>query len=215
MSTYRTRKISLLVTMVVVVAAMACGGSQPGVPSQEQSLQATISALETQLATHEQPPQSTQQTRQSPPPAAQPTAILPSTPPSCTPLEVGQTWRESGEELSLKNVVLHANKIVASFNLRNQTGQQLIFQVSGDNFLAKDNLGAMASVYLPNVGLTSSTGPYVVGGGGTVTLETGYELSADVEFTLNLGNSQVTEVVITVIDLSRIGEACWRVPIYH
>jgi hypothetical protein len=123
----------LVAFVMLLIATMSCVSTQP--PSQERQLQATISALETQVTLRQQlgEPTATPVTQQSQeqqlqatiaalqtqvaqppiqPPSSPSTAIpipMPTFPPDTPPnsvLEVGQSWRQQGLELRLSESVM-------------------------------------------------------------------------------------------------------------
>lgn len=159
----------------------------------------------------------------SPPaPTAEPIVIV-ATPtsmplPSATPepdntpagsiLGEGDTWKQDGAELTLVQVDFGAKQTNIAWRFKNNSSGPLLVQYSGDNFIVKDNLGHV----LTNKGFQNFNNWHIneVFPSGKSVNNAGMSpllIEAD------LSNTQITEIIITVKDVSRIKLAQWKIPI--
>lgn len=242
----------LALFLILTVALSACISTTQPI-SQEQQLRATIVALETQIARGQQPaqvtptvPSSSSQEQQllativalqteiarssaSAPPT--PTAIPSPTPlldtQPGTVLEVGQTWRQGGLELTLVSFQMDVGSSVYNkglgmhvcFNLTNRRPSDLTLRYSSQNFMAQDNLGRRLKLY----GCMYDCGEWyevtgIVHSGETVQLGLlpfGSWGPNCPYIEVDTADPAITEVVITISNISSISQARWRIPIEH
>jgi hypothetical protein len=110
-----------------------------------------------------------------------------------------------------------------SFVLENKSASDLIFSVSHDNFLLRDNLGNRSTSTGWGWACYQSTWQVIVKPGsrlrtvdctphGTVSKVYNDRL---IWFPVDITNQSINEVTVTVRDLSRMKSASWRVPVPH
>ncbi len=242
--------LALFLIITLTIALLACISSTQPI-SQEQQLRATIAALETQAASGQQPAQATpsipsslssqEQQLQATIVALQtevarnasalptlnsipsPTPLL-DTPPG-TVLEVGQTWRQGGLELTLVSFQMDVGSIYHNkglgmhvcFKLTNRRPSDLTLRYSSENFMAQDNLGRRLKLYGCMYGCSEwaeVTG--IVHSGETVAFGLlGLDDWTCPYIEVDTSDPAITEVVITISNISRISQARWRIPIEH
>lgn len=132
----------------------------------------------------------------------------PNNTPAGSVLGEGDTWKQDGAELTLVKVDFGAKQTNIAWRFKNNTGGPLLVQYSGDNFTVKDNLGHV----LKNLGFQNFNNWHIneVFPPGKSVDNAGMNpllIEAD------LSNSQITEITITVRDVSRIKLAEWKVPV--
>ena len=141
------------------------------------------------------------------------------TPPG-TILEVGETWLQTGAEVLLKNASLNSQVgptgVLFELHFTNRKPQDISFSYSIDsNFVALDNLGRRLKLGYMSLPYYWTCDPQtrVVRAGETTNLTC---VGADSFLAeVNIGDSNVTEVIITVSGISSIYNASWRIPVYH
>jgi len=153
-----------------------------------------------------------------------PTRVVLQDTPAGTILDVGQTWRQSGVELTLLEIELHPTRddyygqVYTSWRFANNTPNEIILSYSYQNFSANDNLGNRLKIlgfynesfWCDDYSLVMKSGDIfdfskmcpVVGG---------YQLPVVV----NLSNKQISEIIVTATGISSISDAKWRIPIFH
>jgi len=153
---------------------------------------------------------------------------LPDTSPG-TVLEVGQSWRQEGIELRIKGpsvlpegIQFFPEGILLCTQVKNNTASQIIFKLGSysDHMNAVDNRGANLEVNTYNWRWGDQRTGWAFQEERTIILGPGethpvlddhncWFVFADI------GNPQVTEVVVTFRNISRISQAQWRIVIPH
>lgn len=142
----------------------------------------------------------------------QPTQLV-DTPPG-TILEIEQTWRQVGAELTLKKVDVAPNHLLFFFYFTNRKSQTISIRFSeDDNFHANDNRGQRLKLCFFMNGCQHYTGQYVIAPGDTQFIEPNN--GGGLLVTISTSDPDLTEVVMKITNISSISEAAWRVPIYH
>lgn len=261
----RSQVKGFCMTLVAVLALLvvACAGKQT--PAQNQQLQATVSALQTQAAVSNQ--QAAQPTA-TPVPGqsgsenaqllatvaalqtqlAQPTAtaviptftpipsptLLPDTPPN-TVLEVGQTWRQGGMELTLTEVSIANHPTgpgnwssgypapYVTFRLTNRKIQQISIRYNiADAVSATDNLGRRLAIGCTHMAVERldaydnfDTYAVVMDSGKSIYLQSWGDYGPPSALILaDTTDPALTEITVSV-SVSSIVNARWRIPIAH
>ncbi|MAU10151.1 MAG: hypothetical protein CL607_10040 [Anaerolineaceae bacterium] len=139
------------------------------------------------------------------------------TPPG-TILEVGETWYQDGASLTLTDVVLSPGSYYGDFHMqfefRNETTSPLIFEFPMDTFTAVDNLGNhFTDPHFHQLPGTFGCRPTqnLIDPGERIVFCEGHRLFLKG----NITNSQVTEIIVAVREISRIQNAKWHFPITH
>ncbi|RIH88077.1 hypothetical protein [Calidithermus roseus] len=116
-----------------------------------------------------------------------------------TILELGQSWKQGGLELTLRLLRTNPDSILLEVTLTSRRQGDLVLRLTQDNFSASSNLGQ--ALRIRPVG-----GSFVVPPGRSTRL--GYlTLIAD------LADPGLTEIIVVVSGISSIEEARWRIPI--
>ena len=222
-TTYNVEKLrqSAELTQIAVVSIATQGG-------------ATNIALESTINAPTQAPYPTY-TQSSSVPNSPPTATITiPTPtklrdtPTGTILNDGETWRQGGSELTLTDFIFRPRsnpddaQIFTSWTYKNISSQDIVLTFSHTNFTAQSNLGnqlktlkfyayGVSGFYCDDISIVVKSNKvfdfFDMCGPGS----TGYKLPIVVD----LGNKQITEVVITVKDISSITNAKWKISISH
>jgi len=221
--------IVLLLLAVVFWVGMNFGHGGPSVPLGQPT---AVSGADTPEAPTETPvPTATTIPTAAPPTEipASPTPLptptsLPDTPPGSI-LSVGDIWRQSGSELTLTAIEFKPSnddnygQLYTSWTYRNLRPQSIILSFGHTNFSAQTNQGITLKVlafysgsfWCDDVKIEVQAGELfdftnMCGPGSS-----GYRLPIVVD----LGNTQITDVVVTAKDISSITEAKWSIPILH
>ena len=156
----------------------------------------------------------------------------PNTPPG-TILAPGQDWYKDGVTLTL----LEKTRMTPGsfdgwidcwgnvdlrlyFRVSNETNDPITFDTSGNNFVVTNNLGQEFNWTKGGEGRCTTVGTMVLNAGQT-TKEGSIELYGDaagdiiVSLLGEYSNAMVSYIEVTVIGLSRIDHATWRIPINH
>ena len=156
-------------------------------------------------------------------PLPSPTIQPSPTPPENTPLDSvlapGETWKQEGIEVTIKDVRTHSDYdgkgVIFRVFLTNKKKSEINIGFSLDNNLqAVTNVGNQQRIISMALGTGGQQCPpfsRVVPSGGTVPLYCWDTLIAE----LDVGNPDITEVILTVSKVSSIKEAHWRIPILH
>ena len=189
--------------------------------NQEQQLQATIVALQTEVA------RSSASATTVPTSIPSPTPLLDTQP--GTVLEVGQMWRVQGIELRIKGpsvvpegIAFLSEGILVCTELKNSPPSQIVFKLGpySDHVSAVDNRGMNLEVNTYNWRWGDQRTGWAFEEERTIILEPGethpvlddhncWFVFADI------GNSQVTDGIVTLKNISRIPQAQWRIKIPH
>jgi hypothetical protein len=142
-----------------------------------------------------------------PPPAPTPETTLPG-----TVLDVGQTWRQGGAELTLKNIELHGvDGVWLNMELTNRKSTDISIRFSGmENFSAVDNNNRKHDVCF-RFGGCERYGTYVIAPADKIEIR----LEGVPAILVNTGEPTITEILLKVVNISTITEAQWRIPIAH
>jgi hypothetical protein len=129
-------------------------------------------------------------------------------------LEVGQTWKEGGAELKLKEIGLAPNQLLCVFEFTNRKSDQITVKfVRANNFFASSNNKPKLDTCYSNYGCDDDRS-YVIPPGETVRIEsTNREQLPAVN--VDTTNPELTEIIVKVTGFSTITDAQWRVPITH
>ncbi len=163
----------------------------------------------------------------------------PTSPPTDTPitdtvpgtiLEVGQAWKQEGMELRLTNVEMDTASsssmdpvqwgLFITFELSNFTGNDVPIRYNlAEAISAADNFGQMLKYGSTNRSWTDyrpEPVSIVLNSGTTIRLSSFdyWDSLASIFFFVDVTNVNITEVIVTV-NISRINNAQWRIPIYH
>jgi len=148
----------------------------------------------------------------------EPTPTEPANTPPGTILEVGQTWSQGELELTLDEITLHTIGITFRFYLTSHKLQDIIISHHiKDNFSLVDNRGVSLPLEYTNLNTRVSrkfSEPITL----LVKPEETVFIGGDVLpifARFDIANEAITEVIMTVTDISDITEAKWRVPIYR
>lgn len=147
-----------------------------------------------------------------------------------TMLEVGQVWRQNGLELRLTKTEMGTASdsslkavqwgLFMTFELSNYSGNDIPLRYNlSEAVTATDNFGRSLKIGSPNQSwpeYTPETVSTVLSSGRTIKLESlpGYGDLHSVFFLVDVTNVSITEVIVSV-DISRINNARWKIPIYH
>ena len=156
-----------------------------------------------------------------PPPTAAPSQDTP----EGTVLEVGQTWQQGGAELTLTDIEFHParddfyGQLYTAWKFTNISPNDIILTFDHSNFAAQTNLGNQLKVLgFYNESFWCDNVEVVVKSGDTFDFSdmcgpgsSGYKLP----IVVNLGNKQITEVIVSAIGISSITGAKWKIPIFH
>jgi DNA-binding CsgD family transcriptional regulator len=156
-------------------------------------------------------------------PQATRTPVAPTPPPETEPgtvLAVGQAWRQSGLELTMRYARLLPDTsagagVGTQFDLVSEKAQPFEFLFSQDNFTATDNLGRSSKpVPLDTIGNRTYPMEQQV-----ASLRPGEKLEAigsgrnsHLFFPVNIRSAAVNEIIITV-SMGGITDARWRIPV--
>jgi hypothetical protein len=167
----------------------------------------------------------------SPTPKPQPPTAVPAAEPAAAettngPLEVGKAWSEANEELRLVETKPDSNKwLLVWFRLTNLSSQDRGFRYSFDNFSAIDNRGKPVQVGgVGNYTFSTDCPPktIVLPGNGSVDLIAGncnigmgWTVLHTIALPIDFGDTSLTEITVTVTNLSGIKQASWRIQIAH
>jgi len=140
----------------------------------------------------------------------QPTATDP--PPEA--LEVGQTWEYEGAALTLSGADLNGDQITLYLVFTNNTPQTLNFTFTvPDDVTVKDNLGRKYTLSQVWALIVDRRPDY------SATWELSLESGEREEFGILKWKGPFTdksvEYLLVTVNISRIQEARWRIPIYH
>jgi hypothetical protein len=142
-------------------------------------------------------------------------------------LEVGQTWRQGEVEATLKEARLNTSSfsqiIGVYFNVyfTNRKPDEVALTYSLDNFKVTDNYFEKPlplNYFNPSSTLRYGCGgpqTYIVKANETIVLGCASEDAPYVLASFDIGDKRITEVVISISDISDIVEARWRMPIKH
>lgn len=212
----------------LIVAVIACIAGWLALPQIQRLFdQPPITPRATEVPATEplnDPPNPTEPPTTELPTNAPPPAPDPDTEPG-TILEEGKAWRQGGLELRLvaKEFFPDANLAIVYFTLTNVGDSQRIIEFSQDNFSAVDNLNHR----IDTGGISWNFDPYLqhTCKSDTMILEPndreGIKLSCDrgnwegVALAVDIADSAITEIIITVSGISSINDARWRIPINH
>ena len=130
-----------------------------------------------------------------------------------TLLDIGQTWKEDGAELTLTKRTFIQNALLLEWEFKNNTNQELAVSFDENNFLAKTNLGADLEIK----GFTYAN-TYAIDGKLNIFLQPGQVIQNKNSYhplviNLDISNKDIAEVIITVNNISRIEKAQWKIPI--
>jgi hypothetical protein len=151
---------------------------------------------------------------------------LPTSVPDTSPgtiLEVGQAWQQGSLELRLTGSDMWPETILAYFTLTNIGGTQRVIQYSQDNFTAVDNLsrridtGGIYWYFEPSVQHTCSSRTVILNASDSnnIKLKCEWGNFAGIALAVDVTDSAITEIVISVSEISTINNARWRIPIHH
>ena len=225
-------KVATVITTITTVVFLltACGPVSP----REHDLEATLSVLQTQVAQGDQPPLAgpsaipavaTEVSRPATVPADTPLPLPSVTPQPDTPpdtiLEAGQTWRQGGAEITLRDLSPMSTQVATgmTFNLlfTNRKPQEISIGYSASvNFFAVDNLGRQLVIKNIWPGATQrdlENQTRVVGSGQTINLAA--DERGVILINADIGDNRVTEIIFTVSGVSTITQARWRIPVHH
>jgi hypothetical protein len=123
-------------------------------------------------------------------------------------LELGQTWKQNGIELTLAGVQFSGNSMRVTWRFENNTGQDILVRYHGDNFTFRDNTsgqelnsrGFYDGTFIYNIDEIVKSGEYVIN-----TKKNGRGVSLLVYF-----DPAITkEILVTAYDIARIEQAQW------
>ena len=161
----------------------------------------------------------------SPPPTDTPLPILIPTEPlladtaSGTILEFGQTWRQQGIEITLTDETLFVSNVEGAgvgfqTSFLNNKSFDVAVTLSMNNITAIDNFSRQLKVshicYDGGCWISCEPSTYVLASGEEFDLCRQGMFFASVD----ISDLSITEIIITFSNAS-IGEARWRIPIYH
>ncbi len=138
---------------------------------------------------------------------------LPETAPG-TVLAVGQTWKQGGVELKLREVKLLSDQVQFFFEFTNRKSDEIAVKFIRENsFFAFDNNNrALKTCYLANS--CNEDASYIIPPGDTVKIGSETYI-APLLVSVDTTRPELTEVIVKVVNFSSITEARWRVPISH
>jgi hypothetical protein len=116
-----------------------------------------------------------------------------------TVLELGQSWRQGGLELTLSLLRTNPDSLMLDVSLTSRRQGDLVFRLTQDNFSASSNLGQALR-------MRPITGNFVAPPGRTTRLGYLYIMA-------DLADPGLTEIIVVVSGISSITEAKWRIPI--
>jgi hypothetical protein len=142
-----------------------------------------------------------------------------------TILEVGQTWRQGGSELTLTEVVLHParddnyGQLYTAWKFKNISPNDIVLSFSHSNFAAQTNLGNSLKIlkfysesfWCDDVNIVVKSGEALDFSDMCGPGSSGYKLPIVVD----LGNKQIIEVIVSASEISDIVGAKWKIPIFH
>ncbi len=213
----KRNRIFILLVMLIVVLLSCTSIYQLQPTSEEQTLRATLEFLQTQVALG-------QQSTQAPldqPDNSIPLPTIPNTSPG-TVLDVGQSWRQGGWELTLVGVEIYPNGIACFFRLTNLESYDRAIRYSIDNFSAIDNSGRRVPVGYNTCGgcfaFSQNCEPraIVLSNNNSTNFGTTCDSygSSQIGLAIDVTDVSVTEVIVEV-NISSISQAKWRIPIHH
>jgi hypothetical protein len=136
------------------------------------------------------------------------------TPPG-TVLDVGETWRQGGIELTVTEMHMRPTEGVRfDMEIRNRRPDDVLIDFNDQNFAAMDDLGHTLRVTgdsRMSTGHGALGSSFVLGAGQVATLGGPYDYSPFVE--ANLVDMGIAEIIVTVSGISSIENARWRLPI--
>jgi hypothetical protein len=157
-----------------------------------------------------------------------PTSTIVQDTPAGSILDVGQTWKSEGIWLTLGDAKLYPSnnpgfnngcRIGLDFYLENKTLQDRVIEISESLFSISDNLGnlnikhgvASSSYPCPAPGIMSHSFSKLVKPGERFPSYGYWYVGAVIDIT----NTSLDYILVTVNDLSNIKNATWKIPIYH
>jgi Sigma-70, region 4 len=148
---------------------------------------------------------------------ATPTPVSTATPETTPPgtiLVKGQTWRQGGVELTLKDVKILPDKIEVFFDFRNLKGSEISVKFKRvDNFFASDNNNRKLETCYSNVPCDWDRS-YIISSGDTVQITAGNNQNPPIVL-VDTTEPDITEVIVKVTSFSSVTEAQWRIPVNH
>jgi len=133
----------------------------------------------------------------------------PETTPPGTILNIGQTWRQGGAELKLRDVAFRPDRVTAYFEFTSRNSLPISMDVTTEsNMLAFDNKKQQLKVCLNTFEFGCPKAEYVVNPEQTINMR-------DVTVFVDTGDRSITEVILKVVNVSSITEGQWRIPINH
>lgn len=139
------------------------------------------------------------------------------TPPDNTPpetiLEKGQTWKQDGAELTLKDVGINQRDVTFLFSFKNNKPNAISIEYNNETFSIVDNRGREYGTCRFFNGCWSGGGGARLAPGETFLMEpsAGGAFGIDV----NTADIELKSLIITVSGVSTIEEARWIIPIQH
>lgn len=228
--------------ITAIVGPLVVSHLQQSEQVEQQTLRATISAMQAEFIANATPPTPTNppvsiivvtptaptqaQNPIEPAPATLPPPLptqIPVPTPTETPLppdtalgtilEVGQTWQQEGAELTLKNTQMDPNHVLFSFEFTNRKPYQISIAFTNDSFAVSDNRGRDYTICFFFNGCWQSHGSATLQPGDTWVLREGGGGALGVDVITS--DPELSQLIITVKNISTISEARWGVPIRH
>jgi len=141
----------------------------------------------------------------------EPTVPLVGDTPPGTILTVEQTWKSNGIELTLVSREFIVGQMLLQWRLKNNTVQELSVKYDSGNFSAKDNLGNPLSIYgFRDAGEICFPVNRILQPGESIMNS---YCKQPLTIGVDLNNKQITEIIVTATDISRIERAQWKIPI--
>ena len=154
----------------------------------------------------------------TPLPTATSTPLPPTEPPDTPPgsmLEVGDSWRQNGVRLKLKETNLSPKCVSFLFDFYNDTDHQMVVKIDPDAFSVQDNRGQRWTLTSISDWIICDTREIYIDEQ-SETVDPGDNYGAHwFGFLGATTDERVNEVIITVGKMSQIDNARWRVPIYN
>jgi hypothetical protein len=144
----------------------------------------------------------------------------PDTPPG-TVLQVGDTWRQGGLELSLVDSSLvdafdqYPAGVAVSLQLTNRRGVDLPLRDTQDDFSATDSSGNRLRVYDGQGGAPSFDETFIIHADETVGLPHPGNSGEGLFIAVDVFDTSITSISITVTAIGSIVNASWQIPIPH
>lgn len=138
-----------------------------------------------------------------------PPTLTPDTTPPGSILDVEQTWKQGGTEMSLARVKIEPERIILYLDIINKKDSDISIQLTPkDNILAFDNQGhKLKTCFSYNFCETDSTEKDVV--------PQGQKITSLPYIVVDTTPQTITEVILKIVNVSTIPEAQWRIPITH